>query len=305
MLFYISHSFEIFWLLTESDVWTFIVPDTAFGILGALAGPVLTTSKATSFSDVILRTPSVLAWNWLNMIVFDLANQRLPVSIAEDRLNKPWRVGPTGRLTSEQMRMLLLVALPVILAISFSLGAWQESSLLFGLTWMYHDLQGGETIVGRNVIISIAFGLYNGASLRVACGSENTVNETGLHWIVIISAIVLSTMQIQDLKDVVGDHMRNRQTMPLIFGDTVTRWSIAVPVLAWSVFCPLYLGLGVLGSGLPVTMGAYVAFRTLWKRSIQADRLSWQIWAFWLISLYVLPLVKDHSVLLDVSLMQP
>ena len=63
------------------------------------------------------------------MIVFDLANQRLPLSIAEDRLNKPWRVGPTGRLTSTQMRMLLLVALPVILAVSFSLGAWQESSL--------------------------------------------------------------------------------------------------------------------------------------------------------------------------------
>ena len=162
---------------------------------------------------------------------------------------------------------------------------------------MYHDLQGGETIIGRNVIIGIAFGLYNEASLRVACGAENTVNETGLHWLVIISAIVLSTIQIQDLKDIIGDKARNRETTPLIFGDGVTRWSIAVPVLAWSVFCPLYLGLGLLGSVLPVTLGAYVAFRTLWERCIQADRLSW------LISLYVLPLFKNHSVL-EISLMQ-
>ncbi len=235
------------------------------------------------------------------MIIFDLANQRFPICIAEDGLNKPWRVGPTGRLTSDQMRLLLLVALPVILAINTYLGAWEETLLIFSLTWMYNDLHGGETIIGRNLIISVAFGLYNGGSLRIASGAKNTVSEAGLYWNLIISAIVLTTMHIQDLKDVAGDALRNRQTAPLTFGERVTRWSVAIPVVAWSVVCPLYLGVGLLGSVLPGALGIYVAFRTLWMRGNKADRLSWQLWAFWLMSLYLLPLVKNHDALLDIS----
>ena len=56
-----------------------------------------------------------------------------------------------------------------------------------------------------------------------------------------------------------------------------------------SVLCPLYLRLGLLAFVLPVTTGACVAFRTLWMRKVQADHMSWYIWAFWLISLYILP----------------
>lgn len=304
-MFHATNALKTFWQLTESDFWTFVIPDTAFGILGALAGPVLTTNKATSFSAVISRIPSVLVWNWLNLFVFDLANQRSPDSVAEDRLNKPWRPIPAGHITPAQMQGLLLATLPVVLAINFFLGAWQETSLLFGLTWMYNDLRGGDNnFIIRNIIISSGFGLYNGGSLRVACGTGNTLHNTGFRWILVISAVIFSTMHIQDLKDTAGDQVRNRQSAPLVLGDSVARWTIAVPILAWSVLCPLYLRLGLLAFVSPVAIGAYVAFRTLWMRGSQTDRVSWYIWAFWLISLYVLPLAKDHSVFLDISLMQ-
>lgn len=32
----IMHGLQTFWLLTESDFWTFVIPNTAFGIFGAL-----------------------------------------------------------------------------------------------------------------------------------------------------------------------------------------------------------------------------------------------------------------------------
>lgn len=293
------HGLQTFWLLTESDFWTFVIPNTAFGIFGALAGPVLTTNKPTNFSVILVRIPCVLAWNWLNLFVFDLANQRSPDSVTEDSLNKPWRPIPAGHVTPAQMRRLLLAALPVVQAINFFLGAWQETSLLFGLTWMYNDLRGGDdSFLLRNMIISVAYGLYNGGSLRVACSAGHTLHETGFQWVFIITAIIFSTMHIQDLKDVAGDQARNRQSAPLVLGDSVARWTIAVPILAWSVFCPLYLRLGLLDFVLPVTVGGYVSLRTLWMRDPQADRMSWYIWAFWLISLYILPLAKDHSVFL-------
>ena len=300
-----TYALQTFWLLTESDVETYIIPETAFGVFGALAGPILTTNNTPSFSAIILRLPSVLAWVWLNIVVFDLANQRSPVAVAEDHLNKPWRPGPTGRLTPTQMRNMLLFSLPTILAINFYLGAWQETSLLFSLTWMYNDLGGGESIIGRNLVISLATGCYNSGSLRLASGAGTTLHEGGIHWILILSGVLLSTMQIQEMKDMIGDKLRNRPTLPLVWGEEVARWSVAVPVLAWSVGCPMFLRLGFLAFVLPVTLGAYVAYRTLWMRGPDIDRRSWQVWAIWIISLYTLPLFKFHQVSLDRLLMQP
>lgn len=113
-------------------------------------------------------------------LVFDLANQRSTDSVTEDSVNKPWRPVPAGYIAPIQMRRLLLAALPVVLIIHFILGAWQETSLLFGLTWMYNDLQSGnESFILWNLIISLAFGLYNGNSLRVACGAGHTIRESG------------------------------------------------------------------------------------------------------------------------------
>ena len=117
----------------------------------------------------------MLAWYWLNLLVLNLANQRSPDSVTEDSLNKPWRPIPAGYITPIQMRQLLLTALPIILIINHFLGASRETSLLFGLTWIYNDLQGGNnSFVQRNMIISLAFGLYYGGSLRVACGIHCT-----------------------------------------------------------------------------------------------------------------------------------
>ena len=300
-----TNALQIFWSLTESDFWTFLIPDTAFGIFGALAGPVLTTDKTTSFSAVLTRIPYVLLWNWLNLLIFELANQRSPGAVAEDTLNKPWRPIPAGNVTPAQMRGLLLSAIPIVLAVNFFLGAWQETALLFGLTWMYNDLQGGDdNFILRNLIISVAFGLYNEGSLRVGCGAGHAPHETGFRWILIVSAVIFSTMHIQDLQDTAGDQARNRQTAPLVLGDSLARWTVAVPILAWSVLCPLYLRLGLLAFVLPVMVGTFVAFRTVWMRGPQTDRMSWHIWAFWLISLYVLPLAKDHNVFLKISLKQ-
>ena len=64
--------------------------------------------------------------------------------------------------------------MPVKMATTYILGAWQEISLLFGLTWMYKDLQGGESISGRNFIISIAAELYDSGSVRVTYGTGTT-----------------------------------------------------------------------------------------------------------------------------------
>ncbi|KAJ5737964.1 UbiA prenyltransferase family [Penicillium malachiteum] len=119
----VTNFISIFWLFTESDFFTFISPVSAFGILGALSGPLL-LQNAYEPSRMLRRAPLVLIYNWSNSFIFALANQRLPESVEEDRLNKPRRPLPSGRMTP--------------------LGPWDETSLLFTLNWMYNDLGGGD-----------------------------------------------------------------------------------------------------------------------------------------------------------------
>lgn len=76
------HPLEVFWLFTESDLFTFVLPNTVFGILGALSGSRLTTDAHVPIGSVLERVPVVVLFNWSNVFVFELANQRHPESVS-------------------------------------------------------------------------------------------------------------------------------------------------------------------------------------------------------------------------------
>jgi len=191
-----------------------------------------------------------------------------------------------------------LVAFPTVLVLNyFFLGPWQETVILYGLTYMYNDLRGGdEHFVVRDLIIALAFGVYNRGSLAVACGPDHGASELGYVWLVIISGVIFTTMHIQDMKDQAGDRERNRHTVPLVLGDGVARYTVSVTVLFWSFACPLFLKMGFIGSAIPVTLGLSIANHTLWKREPKHDQRSWDIWAAWLIVLYGLPFSKNVGI---------
>ncbi|GAB1191600.1 hypothetical protein APSETT444_000780 [Aspergillus pseudonomiae] len=214
----------IIWLFSESDIPTFVLPNSAFGLLGALAGPALADGRIfpSAIDLVFYRLPLVILFNWAVVFIFQLANQRSPEAIQEDRLNKPWRPLPTGRISAEQTRRLLLVAIPAVLALTYGLRVWQESALIMILAWMYNDLKGGDEL-SRDLVIAIAYGLFNASSLRIALGSSADLNPAAAHisrrgylWITMISGVILTTMSIQDLKDMAGDRSRGRLTIPLL-----------------------------------------------------------------------------------------
>lgn len=289
-----SYLVGTFWLFTKSDFATFVIPDTVFGIFGALAGPLLTMNESPDLLVILSRTPQVLLYNWANLLIFDLANQRLPEAVVEDSCNKPWRPLPSGRITVPQTRRLLLASLPVVLAINWSLGAWEETALLFALTWMYNDLNGGEEdFIVRNLIIGLAFGLYNGGALKIACGIDQSISTPGYHWVVLISCVIMTTMHVQDMKDQAGDKARGRRSAPLVLGDTAARWTIAVPIVVWSVACPLFLSVGPLGYLITGGAGSLIVGRIFMLRSVEADRKTWKLWTAWTALLYLLPLIKS------------
>ncbi|OJI87216.1 hypothetical protein ASPTUDRAFT_188542 [Aspergillus tubingensis CBS 134.48] len=275
----LHHLPTLIWHFTESNFPTFVLPNSAFGFLGALSGPALTTSHTTpDLSTLLPRLPLIILFNWALVFIFDLANQRLPESIHEDHLNKPWRPLPTKRITADQTRRPLLATIPIGLGITYTLDVWQETCPILILTWMYNDLKGGDELI-RDGIIAVAYGLYNIASLKIACTGDEGVepSEKGYLWTVVISGVILTTMQIQDLKDVEGDRTRGRQTIPLAFGEGWSRWSIVGFVVGWSVLCVWFWGL----EGW-VLMG----------RTVEENAAAWRLWCVWLMVLYGLPCLK-------------
>jgi 4-hydroxybenzoate polyprenyltransferase len=298
------------YLITVDDSPTFVVPNTVFGIAGALAPPLLMIQNAAVVKDpdVVVLVLRTLSFNWTNLLVFDLANQRQ--AGVEDGLNKPWRPIPSGRMSTTEMRHWLMVALPAVLAYNhLALGVGAESSLLSVLTWLYNDLGGGDDHwLVRNLIIACAFGLYNLGSLKVAINVLTTgggeVSALGYGWTALISAVIFTTMHVQDLKDVVGDAARGRRSAPLVLGRRAAGWTIAFPILVWSGACPLVWGAPLWVSLAAGVLGAWVAWRCVSPSPSSsssttapnlAERRTWQLWCAWTALLYLIPPLSSSS----------
>ena len=232
------------------------------------------------------------------MLIFDVANQRLPKSILEDSVNKPWRALPSYRITPSSARRLLLFLIPVVFCITLYLGGVEETVLMMVLTWMYNDLEGAdENYIVRNLINCAGFMCYSSGATIVAAGyGQYTLSSRAYKWLGIVGGIIFSTLQMQDMPDVEGDKARGRRTLPIVHGDYFARWSIAVPVIIWSIVCPWFWELGKLGWTASLIAGGLLVVRVLMLRSVQADQVTWKVWCLWTMVLYVLPLFKDYSI---------
>ncbi|GAW17082.1 hypothetical protein ANO14919_065320 [Xylariales sp. No.14919] len=288
---------KLLWVFTESNFDTFVIPNTAFGVLGAFAASVLVEGfqQTPTALEILWRFPLVLAFNWYSVFIFDLANQRSPESIQEDLINKPWRPIPTGKVTATEARRVLLVAIPLVLLFNYLLGVWRQGLFILILTWMYNDIRGGDEVV-RDLIISVAYGMFNSASLEIAVGggeyTDIGISRGGLIWTTMISAVILTTMQVQDLKDQAGDRTRGRQTIALWIGDRFSRISIAFFVCFWSAACLFFWDLRPYGYIVPATTGAVTAYRVLSKKTPKDDATTWRWWCLWTITLYLLPIIS-------------
>lgn len=279
---------SLIWCFTESNFLTFVLPNTMFGVFSSLAAPNLTDcGQPPPITTLYTRWPLVLLFNWASVIVFDLSNQRHPESLQEDQLNKPWRPIPMDRISPDITRRILLATIPVVFLFNYSLGVASETAYIFNLTWLYNDLGGGNQIT-RDPIIAIGYGLYLLSSFRIAVGSGCCISERGYNWILMQSGIVLTTMQVQDLKDQAGDRVRGRATIPLLVGDMLSRWSIAVFVQVWSVVCWYFWRLPLWAYIFPLAVGVWVGVRVLQGKD---DAWAWKCWCIWQVTLYSLPLV--------------
>jgi 4-hydroxybenzoate polyprenyltransferase len=251
-----------------------------------------------TFTVVLSRLPSIICWNWTNVLLFSVANQRLPEAITEDILNKSWRPLPAKRITPFQARRVLLCIIPIVFILSLTIGNLHEALFLMVGSWMYNDLGGAdEHFLVRSFMNALGFMCYGSASIVLATGHthEYFKYDTKI-WLVLVGLSIFTTIQIMDLADVEGDASRNRKTLPLLYGERVTRWSIAVFTLFWSIVCPSYWQVGNLGFVVSIFSGCFLSIRVLLFRSIAQDKTNFKVWSLWNIGLYFLPFLKSFSI---------
>ncbi|TLD32818.1 hypothetical protein PspLS_01258 [Pyricularia sp. CBS 133598] len=302
------------YLFTKADVKTILVPSMIFALTNGVALSLLLRDKAGIPSPMVVlaRTPLILLYVWLDLILFCISNQRKPSSIEEDRLNKPSRPMPAGIVSPDEAATLFVAVSIIALLVSHMLGAFMPTATLLALTFWYNDLGGADHPILKPFLNGAGFPCYLVGALQVALNpapwsaSVAPAPEVMFllwRWVAVVAGAIFLTNNIQDLKDVAGDTAAKRRTVPIVIGDAPTRWLVAVPLLACSVAAPLLwsvpdlsqspwlAGIKVVLAYAPVMLlGLVVAVRTLMLRTVQEDHATFTLWCVWLISLYCLPL---------------
>ncbi|KAF2672543.1 hypothetical protein BT63DRAFT_199048 [Microthyrium microscopicum] len=303
------------WLFNFSDMKTIVVPQTLLAITNAKSGQFLLhlstemhhpLPSSPSWLTVLYRVPPTLAWIYLNLLVECVANQRLPGSIQEDSLNKPWRVMPSKLMSPASAEKLLFYLIPTTLIVSYYMGEMQfkASASLMSFIWLYNDLDGANSSpIMRNALNAFGLLSFSIGSTAVAVTTKSghgggSFAPTAVTWFSILWLAICTTIHAQDFADIAGDKARGRCSAPLLYGDSISRWSVAVPVMFWTFAAPAYWGLpwhhigtpGIIAQALVVIVGTCLAVLVVGWNSLQMDTWMWRMWCLWSASLFVLPL---------------
>ncbi|KAJ7844925.1 UbiA prenyltransferase family-domain-containing protein [Mycena olivaceomarginata] len=298
-LIYHAHTLLLF---TASDFKSVILPQSIFAVAVQLSRKQLPTVSL----DVELltwvwsgRLPLMLAWLWVHLL-------RLPSSIAEDAVNKPWRPLPSGRLSQQQARTVLLLAILASFGCSIAVvgtAPWTPSVSLVALAWMYNDLEGSGAYGPwvRNALNAAGLSCFGWGALTVlavCAGDESGVAHllppAASAWLALTAAVIMTTIQVQDFRDEAGDRGIGRRTVAVAMNPLVARGSTAATVMLWSVVCPAFWCAGSVGTALsassvvawaaPVVLGAVITRQA-------TDELALTVWCLWMACLYLLPVL--------------
>ncbi|KAG6326674.1 hypothetical protein ID866_12415 [Astraeus odoratus] len=150
----LGHLYTIF-LFTRADIRTVMIPTTLFAIAAApLSSP--------------LQLFDTFFWIWLHTLQFNTANQIK--SPEEDKINKPFRPIPSGRITVEAATILRWALVPICLAYSALYSAeltWVSLTMSLFVAW-YHEHDGDQEWLSKNVLTAVIYGCVDLGGTLVA-----------------------------------------------------------------------------------------------------------------------------------------
>ena len=122
----------------------------------------------------------------------------------------------------------------------------------------------------RPWISILVFKLFSG-------GHPSKVDHIALLSIVIGTGVFATTIQTQDFKDVEGDRLIGRQTLPIVWPE-VARHTVLPLMLAWSICLSIMWDIGAEVAVPFIGLAVFVGLRFFVKRDIPADQLSFYLY---------------------------
>jgi len=260
----LSHEFEIFLQFSWRDWSATIIPGSIFAV-GAV--------QSTQPSLIIFRYILLLSWLTPYIYFFNLLNQITGVD--EDRINKPDRPIPSGKLTLNGAKWRCVISLLVFLSIPAFEPALLPETLCWVLVVVFLCLTpAGNHWLGKSCV-AMSVGLWSllGASWKaIAPGLPKDD-----HNILALSVWAGLLTQIQDLRDVEGDAVVGRKTMPIVFGDVATRRVIVLLLMPTAL---LALWVGDILSIAPFTLTiahVFLAYRVMQTGGSRYDHQTYMV----------------------------
>lgn len=266
-----------------------------FGALNASVASEMGMGATLSFDQILASSPAMLLWSWSNLFLFNLHNQRHVSAISEDRINKPWRPLPAGRITPRQVNTLIYCMYPITFAVSGIVGGVGPCLLeTFSCLW-YNEWGGASNPLLKNLLNGIGFACFFGGPLEVATGhSVLSGDMKAFWWLLVLAGAISTTVHAQDFRDIDGDRASGRETVPLFIGDGNARAILAVGIIGWTVISCWLWNLGLAERQwnsciFACVAGALVVCSFHWNKTREGDRRSWKLYPMWLIGLFVIP----------------
>ncbi len=233
-------------------------------------------------TSILKRFPAVLIWIGLAALDFSIANQRLPASIVEDRLNKPYRPIASGKISPRSALKLRLAVCLTGFTLSRYMGSQYAFIIQMMTTYCYNDLGGSQGLwIIRDVESAIGLVSWLFGCMSVAGGPDLQYSPQEVLSAVVLFIAMASTVAIQDFRDLEGDRVTGRHTLPIIVGEGIARFLMAASLLLWSFGVPILLGkIGMMTLALNAT-GVALAMRLIFVRSRGADKRSLEYWYGW------------------------
>ena len=259
------HELYLFWHFTKWDWHACIMPSSFFALSAAWS-----IQLPTLF---LYRYLYIVCWVSLYIYFFDLTNQINGVE--EDRINKPVRPLPSGKVTLEGANRRWKVVVFLWLAISLGKSTFIPDMVVwYAVTMILCTTSLGNHWFFKNTVFMT---LANGILLDVAW--KGIMPHTPESWHFLVSFAVWGglIMQVQDFRDIRGDTATKRQTLPIMFGETTARLLTAFGFIPASVAVLILGGIFRIAPGFLALSHLWIAVRILQTKGSRYDHETYMV----------------------------
>ncbi len=259
------------------DLSATVIPNTILTIAA------LKVRAVWNVPDLLTALARNFIYFWLYIYAFCLANQLSGVD--EDLTNKPDRPLSAGLVSYQGA----LQRWGMVMA-GFAVVGWQFGILKWAILWqiciILHNFYGWSRHWFTKNGIIMPVGLV--ALMAPAWELVTPLTPLIWKWIIILAVVVGVTINLQDLRDISGDRIMGRNTLPIAWGEKTARIFLCVSFLllaviihfglmvpagtTWKViFCDVWLAI----------MNIIISGRIIISKSSHMDHKTYMLYTYW------------------------